>query len=219
MATTDASVVTRDAANSSAGALAQPAHPVDRIPRIRKVVTIVEEIREEAGQAPRLPLRRAAAVAVISNPFAGGFEPDLSPLITFSHGLGLLLGEQVAKALNGQAVESYGKAGIVGSNGEQEHANAALTSEFGDAFRKAIGGGDAWITSNTKVGPIGASIDVPLAYKDEIWVRSHYDTMEVRVPDAPRADEIAVIAVVASGGRINARVGGMTVAEARRRPS
>jgi hypothetical protein len=110
-------------------------------------------------------------------------------------------------------VESYGKGGLTGIAGEQEHANALLTSVFGDAFREAIGGGKAWIPSNTKIGATGASIDIPLAYKDELWVRSHYDTMEVRVPDAPLPHEIAVIAVVTSGGRLNARVGGLSRSE------
>lgn len=161
------------------------------------------------------PLRRVAACAVIRNPFAGrGFVADLSGLVDASGELGTQLGAEAAQLL-GAPVESYGKGGLVGADGEQEHVNAALTSVFGNAFRDAVGGGQAWITSVTKTGVPGCVVDVPLAYKDEVWVRSHYDALEVRVPDAPRADELVVIAAVASRGRINARVGGMTVEQAR----
>jgi hypothetical protein len=154
---------------------------------------------------------------VIENPYAGqGYVEDLSELIDASGAIGTMLGEEAARLL-GEPVESYGKAGLVGTGGEQEHVNATVTSVFGDAFREAIGGGDAWITSVTKPGTPGVVIDVPLAYKDEIWVRSHYDALEVRVPDAPHPDEIVVIAAVANRGRLNARVGGMSVDEARAR--
>jgi hypothetical protein len=181
---------------------------------IRKLWTQVEEIRLAGGrEADGEPLRKVAACAVVANPLAGqGFVVELSPLVSASAALGTLLGE-AAKALCGR-VESYGKAAIVGLDGEQEHGNAMLTSAFGDAFRAAIGGGAAWISSATKVATAGAVIDVPLAYKDEIWVRSHYDALEVRVPDAPLPGEIVVIAAVASRGRLNARLGGKTVADA-----
>jgi len=111
-------------------------------------------------------------------------------------------------------VESYGKGGLVGFAGEQEHVVACVTSVFGDALRIAVGGGRAWVSSATKSSAAGAQIDIPLAYKDEIWVRSHYDAMTITIPDAPRPDELVIIAAVATGGRLNARVGGMTVAEA-----
>jgi hypothetical protein len=184
---------------------------------IRKLWSQSEEIRTVAGTADDGgSLRRVAACAVIRNPFAGqGYVEDLTPLVRGSAALGELLGV-TALELCGQ-VQSYGKAAVAGTAGEQEHANAVLTSAFGDAFRKAIGGGAAWISSATKRAATGALIDVPLAYKDEIWVRSHYDALEVRVPDAPLPDEIVVIAAVANRGRINARLGGMSVADTQAR--
>lgn len=183
--------------------------------RVRKIWTILEETHLAAGVAdPAGPLRKAAAVAVISNPLASkGYLEDLSELIEASEELGTLLGERVRAGVGG-TVESYGKGGIAGTGGEQEHVNACLTSVFGDALRAAVGGGRAWISSTTKVGAPGAAIDIPLAFKDEIWVRSHYDAIEVRVPDAPAPDEILVIAAGANRGRLGARLGGMTVAEA-----
>jgi hypothetical protein len=111
-------------------------------------------------------------------------------------------------------VESYGKGGIVGINGDKEHANAALTSVFGNAFREAIGGGLAWISSIKKIGVAGTSIDIPLAFKDQVWVRSHYDAITVAIPDAPLPDEMVIFAAVANRGRIGARVGGMTKEQA-----
>ncbi|WP_340539299.1 amino acid synthesis family protein [Nocardioides sp. GXZ039] len=182
---------------------------------IRKVVSQVEETRSVAGRSDEGgPLRKVAVCAVVANPFAGqGYVEDLSAITDASAEIGTLLGQEAIRLLGG-APESYGKGGLVGTAGEQEHVNAAVTSIFGNALRDAVGGGKAWITSVTKPSGTDATIDVPLAYKDEVWVRSHYDAMTVHVPDAPHADELVVIAVVANRGRINARVGGMTVAEA-----
>ena len=182
---------------------------------IRKTYTHVEETRVVAGKADDGgALRKVAVCAVVSNPFAGrGFVADLSQIVEGSHEIGAFLGEEAIRFL-GEKPQSYGKAGVVGTDGEQEHINAALTSIFGNALRDAIGGGMAWITSVTKPASAGATIDIPLAFKDEIWVRSHYDAMTVHLPDAPHPDEMVVIAAVANRGRINARVGGMTVAEA-----
>lgn len=183
---------------------------------VRKTWSQVEEIRLAAGSSDaRGPLRKVAVCAVCTNPFAGqGYVDDLSPLVDTSAEVGTFLGTEAARLLDAP-VESYGKGGLVGTDGEQEHVNAALTSVFGNAFRDAVGGGKAWITSATKVAAPGAVVDVPLAFKDEIWVRSHYDALEVRIPDAPLPGELVIIAVVANRGRINARVGGLTVDEAR----
>lgn len=183
---------------------------------VRKVFSQVEEVRSSAGASDDGgPLRRVAVCAVVKNPYAGqGYVEDLSELIDASGEIGNMLGKEAARLL-GDPVESYGKAGLVGSAGEQEHVNAAVTSVFGNAFRDAIGGGEAWITSVTKPAAPGEIIDVPLAFKDEIWVRSHYDALAVRIPDAPHPDEIVVIAAVANRGRLNARVGGMTADEAK----
>lgn len=185
---------------------------------VRKVWYQVEEVYAAAGSTDdQGPLRKVAACAVIGNPYAGrGYVADLSQLVEGSKELGGYLGETALRLAGGE-VQSYGKAGLAGTAGEQEHANAALTSTFGNAFREALGGAEAWISSTTKMGAPGTVIDVPLAFKDELWVRSHYDTLEVRVPDAPLPDEIVVVAAVANRGRINARLGGMTREEAIRR--
>lgn len=182
---------------------------------VRKTWAQIEEVRSCAGQADDGgPLRKVAMCAVISNPLAGlGYVADLSSLVEASAQFGSELGAKAIELLDGP-VASYGKGAIAGSAGEQEHANAVLTSVFGNAFRDAVGGGRAWITSATKVGTPGSTIDIPLAYKDDIWVRSHYDAFEVRVPDAPLPDEILVIAAVTNRGRINARLGGRTLEQA-----
>jgi hypothetical protein len=178
--------------------------------RTRRSFVIVEERFEEAGRPADQRLRRVAAVAVVENPYAGRYVEDLRPMIDAS----VELGESVAKlalASFGQhEVQSYGKGGIVGLAGEQEHANALLTTAFANPIRAAIGGGDAWISSFTKRGGPGTLIDIPMNHKDEIYVRSHYDGMSVVLPDAPMPDEIAVIFCIANRGRLNARVGGLT---------
>ena len=182
--------------------------------RIRKLVMVVEDIREDGGRPVPRPVRKAAAVAVIANPFAGRFEEDLAPLVAMGEELGGILGQAAAAAL-GQPVESYGKAAVVGTDGEYEHAAALLHPSLGGPFRAAVGGGQAIIPSAKKLGGPGTAIDVPLHYKDAAFVRSHFDAMEVRVGDAPRADEIVVALAVAAGGRPHARVGGLTREEAR----
>jgi hypothetical protein len=187
---------------------------------VRRTFSQIEEIRSVAGRSDADgPLRKVAVCAVVTNPFADrGYVADLSEIVEGSRGIGTLLGEEAVRLLGG-APQSYGKGGVVGTGGEQEHVNAALTSTFGDALREAIGGGKAWITSVTKAGAPGTSIDVPLAFKDEIWVRSHYDAITVHLADAPGPDELVVIAAVANRGRLNARVGGLTVGEATARDS
>jgi Amino acid synthesis len=181
---------------------------------IRKVVTVVEEVRTEGGRSDGDPLRKAATAVVIHNPYAGrAFSEDLSELIEPSAELGRLVGERCAEAL-GAPVESHGKAVLVGTAGEQEHGNAVKTTTFGNPFREAFGGGKAWLPSTTKRCGPGASVDVPLCFKDEIWVRSHYDTITIFVPDAPAPDEIVLIGAVAARGRLNARLGGKSKEEA-----
>jgi hypothetical protein len=182
---------------------------------IRKLYTIIDETHTTLGIADEQgSLRRVAACAVIHNPYAGqGFTRDLSALIHPSRELGQLLGSLALRCLDAPA-ESYGKAAIVGIAGEQEHALACITSIFGNALRDVLGGARAWIPSNSKVGLPGTAIDVPLAFKDELWVRSHYDTMEVRIPDAPLPDEILVVVVLANRGRLHPRLGGLSKEEA-----
>jgi hypothetical protein len=182
---------------------------------IRKLITIREEVLTEGGRADAgAPLMKAAAIAVIANPYVGRpFADTLDELVAPSSAVGTLLGERAAAAL-GAPVESYGTAAAVGLFGEQEHATACITSMFGDAFREAIGGGRSPVSSVTKRCVAGETIDVPLAYKDEVWVGSHHDAITVRVPDGPAPEEIVIVAAVASRGRMHARLGGLTKEEA-----
>lgn len=182
--------------------------------KVRRTYAIAEERHEEAGRGATRPLRRVAAIAVVENPYAGRYVEDLKPMIDASVPLGRTMADLALAAFGQYEIQSYGKGGIVGVAGEQEHANALLTSVFANPIRDAIGGGDAWISSFTKKGGPGTLIDIPMNHKDDIWVRSHYDGMSVVLPDAPMPDEIAMIFCIASGGRLNARVGGRTHEEA-----
>jgi hypothetical protein len=183
--------------------------------RIRKIVTIVEEVFEEAGKEVTPPTRRAACLAVIANPYAGVCQNDLSALIDAGAELGELLSGRALVALGvpGGKVESYGKAAIVGEEGELEHAAALLHPKFGAPMRQVIGGGKALIPSAKKRAGAGATIDIPLGHKDAAFVRSHFDAMEVRIADAPRADEILVAAALTDSGRPLPRVGGLAVGD------
>jgi len=180
--------------------------------RIRKLATFVEEIRNEMGRAIDPPGRRAAAVAVIENPCAGKYVEDLSELIAIGEELGELLTQRAVAALGipGPSAESYGKAAAVGENGEIEHAAAILHPKLGTPVRKVLGKGAALIPSSKKRGGMGVVLDIPLGHKDAAYVRSHFDGMEVRINDAPRANEIMVAIAVANSGRPLARVGGLT---------
>ncbi len=177
--------------------------------KVRRTFLIIEERREEAGRVSNLPLRRVAAVAVVENPYAGRFVDDLAPMIEGSVTLGKVLGGLALSALGSHEVQSYGKGGIVGMNGEQEHANALLTTAFANPIRDMLGGGNAWISSFTKKAGPGTAIDIPMNHKDDVYVRSHYDGMTLALPDAPMPDEVAVIFCLANRGRLNARVGGL----------
>jgi hypothetical protein len=180
--------------------------------RIRKIVTFVEETHSELGKAVQPPTRRAAAAAVIENPFAGRFVEDLSELMEIGEELGALLAERaiVALGIAGPAAESYGKAAAVGENGELEHAAALLHPKMGTPVRKVLGKGAALIPSSKKRGGLGVSLDIPLGHKDAAFVRSHFDGMEIRINDAPRANEIIVAIAVTDSGRPLPRVGGLT---------
>ena len=182
---------------------------------IRKLLTVIEETRREAGQEINPPTRKAAAIAVIGNPYAGRFAGDLAELVAIGEMLGGLLGERAVRALGiqpGQA-HSYGKAAIVGEDGELEHAAAILHPKLGAPLREAVEKGAALVPSAKKRGGMGSAIDVPLGHKDAAFVRSHFDAMEVRVPDAPRRDEIVVAVVVTDSGRPLPRIGGLAVAD------
>jgi hypothetical protein len=183
--------------------------------RIRKIITVVEETRLEAERAIDPPTRRAAAIAVIVNPFAGCYVEDLAELIDIGEELGQLLGERAVKALgiDPTSVESYGKAAAVGENGELEHAAAILHPKLGAPLRKVLGKGAALIPSAKKRGGPGVTLDVPLGHKDAAFVRSHFDAMEVRIADAPAANEIMVAVAVTDSGRPLPRIGGLKVSE------
>ncbi|MET0509792.1 MAG: amino acid synthesis family protein [Burkholderiaceae bacterium] len=183
--------------------------------RIRKLQVTIDETRLEMGRPVEPPVRRAVAIAVIQNPFAGQYVEALDELAAIGEELGGLLGERCVAALGiapGQA-QSFGKAAIVGEDGELEHAAAILHPKLGAPLRKAVEKGAALVPSAKKRGTLGTTIDVPLGHKDAAFVRSHFDAIEARVTDAPRADEIVVAVAVTAGGRPLARVGGLTVQE------
>ncbi len=183
--------------------------------QIRKIIVQVDETRKEMGRTIDPPTRRALAMAVIDNPYAGSYSQNLDELIAIGEELGALLGQKCVQALGiapGQA-HSYGKAAIVGEAGELEHAAAILHPKLGAPLRLAVEKGAALVPSSKKRGGLGAAIDVPLGHKDAAFVRSHFDAMEARVSDAPRANEIVVAVVVTDSGRPLARIGGLQADE------
>jgi Amino acid synthesis len=180
--------------------------------KIRKIATFVEETRREMEREIFPPTRKAAAVAVIENPFAGKYVEDLSELTAIGEELGELLTARAVAALgiSGPTAESYGKAAAVGEDGELEHAAALLHPKLGAPVRRVLGKGAALIPSSKKCGGLGVVLDIPLGHKDAAFVRSHFDGMEVRLHDAPRAKEIMVAVAVTDSGRPLPRVGGLT---------
>lgn len=183
--------------------------------KIRKIIVQTDEVRVEMGRDVQPPVRKALAMAVIENPFAGRYVENLDELIAIGEELGGLLGARCVQALGiapGEA-HSYGKAAIVGEAGELEHAAAILHPKLGAPLRVAVEKGAALVPSSKKMGGLGTAIDVPLGHKDAAYVRSHFDAMEARVADAPRANEIVVAVVVTDSGRPLPRVGGLTASE------
>ncbi|WP_341235787.1 amino acid synthesis family protein [uncultured Sulfitobacter sp.] len=183
---------------------------------IRKIAVWVEETHREIGQVISPATRKAVAVAVIKNPFAGSYTEDLTPLMDIGAELGGLLGDKCVAALGIEPAqaESYGKAAMVGEGGELEHAAAILHPKLGAPLRVAVEKGAALVPSSKKMGGPGQVLDVPLGHKDAAYVRSHFDGIEVRLNDAPRADEIMVAVAVTDSGRPLPRVGGLTHADA-----
>jgi hypothetical protein len=182
---------------------------------IRKLVVQLDETRKEMGKTIEPPTRRAVAIAVIENPYAGRYSESLDELIAIGEELGALLGQKAVKALGiepGHA-QSYGKAAIVGEAGELEHAAAILHPKLGAPLRVAVEKGAALVPSAKKRGTLGTAIDVPLGHKDAAFVRSHFDAVEARVSDAPRANEIVVAVAVTDSGRPLPRIGGLQVSE------
>lgn len=166
-------------------------------------------VEENNAPAAEEPLRKVAVVAVVANPYAGRYVEDLKPMIDASAGIGQMMAERAIQAMGPYKANSYGKGGIVGTMGEQEHVNALLTTEFAEPLREAMGGAKAWISSMTKRGGPGSTIDIPFNHKDALYVRSFYDGITLTLHDAPLPDEIAIIAGLANRGRIGARVGGL----------
>ena len=179
--------------------------------KIRSWLTFSEEIHtNETGQpADGAPVRKLAIVCVLENPYAGRFSQDLSLLVKESPELGKEFGRRLKALAGDDRISSYGKACIVGVEGEYEHGNALVTTAFADPLRDAVGGGKAWISSSGKRGGPGTTIDVPLAHKDALYVRSHYDTMTITLHDAPMPKEIAILFCAATRGRLHARLGGL----------
>jgi len=184
--------------------------------KIRKIATWVEETHTEMGRPIAPPTRKAVAAAVIENPFAGQYVEDLSDLMDIGAELGGLLGARAVAALGIEPAqaESYGKAAMVGENGELEHAAAILHPKLGAPLRNSVEKAAALVPSSKKRGGPGQDLDVPLGHKDAAYVRSHFDGVEVRLNDAPRAGEILVAVAVTDSGRPLPRVGGLTHAEA-----
>ena len=183
--------------------------------KIRGWITFSEEIlaNETSQPADGEPVRKFALACVLENPYAGKFSEDLSLLIKPSPELGREFGRRLIALAGSHKIQSYGKACIVGVDGEYEHGNALLTTAFADPVRQAVGGGKAWIASSGKRGGPGTTIDIPLAHKDALYVRSHYDTMSLTLHDAPMPREIAVIFCAATRGRLHARLGGLKAGE------
>lgn len=185
--------------------------------KVRRQLLVTDEVFEVAGQKANPPLIRLSFIALVENPYIDQYVEDLSRMVKSSAKLGEAMATRVADAIKGRTVESYGKAGLVGLRGEQEHANALLTTAFANPFRKVIGEAPAWISSVTKVSSPGEPVDVPVNSIHDVYVRSHYDTVSLSIPGAPMPDEVAVIFCLVTRGRVGARVGGLTHAEAVKR--
>jgi Amino acid synthesis len=172
---------------------------------IRRLLIIKDKVAFEGGAPATAPVTRVAACAVIANPLAGIVTEDLSVLLPIGAELGEFLVREATAALQAPVI-GYGKGAIVGTSGDIEHAAAIIHPRMGKPVRAAIGGGQAIIPSNVKIGAAGAALDVPLGHKDDVWSFDHIDTMTIAVPGAPRPDEIVVVVVLADGGRPRPRV-------------
>lgn len=187
----------------------------DPKPQIRTIYTLVEETCIDGAKKLGVPTRKAACAVVFKNPYANIYQEDLSLLYAWSQELGELLTKRAVAALGiaPEAVQSYGKAAISGMAGEREHCAALMHPALGKPIRANVGGGKALLPSAKKLGGPGTAIDLPLGHKDAAFVRSHFDAMEVRIPDAPMDNELVLIVGVSDSGRPAPRVGGLTVDE------
>jgi hypothetical protein len=183
-------------------------------PKIRKFLTVVEEVFHEGGPVATVPLKRAAVIAVIENPFAGRYHEEIAGFMKDLEPLGVEMANRLVTVLGGDPalIEGYGKGAIVGQAGELEHG-ALWHVPGGYAMREVLGDAKAIVASTKKVGGPGTRLDVPVTHINASYVRSHFDAMEVGVPDGPRANELAVVLVMTTGARIHARVGGLKASE------
>lgn len=182
---------------------------------IRKWYLQIEDtLATDFGVAPDgEPLRKIMIAAAIHNPHAGKHVEDLNEAIRNSEALGIEFGRRIQEAAAGIPIESYGKACIIGLDGEYEQGNALLTTVMATPLREALGGALAWIPSTGKKGAAGVEVDIPLAHKDALYVRSHYDTMSVTFSDGPLRDEVIIAMAFATRGRLHARLGGIKASE------
>ena len=181
---------------------------------VRKIVVCAEETRHDGGPSLTNPVRKAWAAAVVRNPYAGRYEPDIMPMMEALKPLGLELSRRLIAALGGdaKAIDAYGKGVIIGAAGEIEHS-ALWHVPGGYAMRELLGRALAIVPSACKMGALGAALDLPIHHKDACYVRSHFDAMTVMIPDAPRADELVFALTMAVGGRPHARAGGLKAGE------
>jgi hypothetical protein len=193
--------------------LPSPEHPDHPVIDVRKIQLTIEEIWHERGPRAKTPRMRGAIAAVVKNPYAGGFAEDIMPMMDALKPLGYELAKRLIEALGGHGrIEAYGKGAIVGADGELEHG-ALWHVPGGYGMRELIEGSHAIVPSAKKVGGVGTAIDIPIHHRAAAYVRSHYDAMEVRVPDAPRGDEIVYVLAMTTGPRVHARVGGLKASE------
>ena len=179
---------------------------------IRKTTVVIDEVRQEAGREDGTPLRRVIMMAAITNPLIERFEPDLSRMMNFGADLGALLARRILKEFGDDPneIQGYGKGAIVGTHGEIEHGYALITRPFARPIRQAFGpNAVAWMTAAVKRGALGTSLDLPIASKQALYIRSHYDTVDVTMPDGPLPNEVVVVLAGTSRGRLHARIGGL----------
>lgn len=180
---------------------------------LRKTMIFIEDIYHENGPAPEQPRQRAAILALVANPFSGKYQTDLQVAMDDLKPLGLMMTDRLIEALGGlDGIDGYGKAAVAGENGELEHT-ALWHVPGGYAMRERLGEAKAIVPSSMKVGGTGTRIDIPLGHINAAYVRSHFDGMEVGVPDGPRANEILFALAMSKGPRIHNRMGGLDVAD------
>ncbi|MFM8746813.1 MAG: amino acid synthesis family protein [Aestuariivirga sp.] len=182
--------------------------------KVRKFLVAVEEIHHEGGPAAAVPPRRGAVLAVIENPYAGAYHADIQPFMDDLKPLGLAMARKLLAARGGdpKSIEGYGKGAIVGEAGELEHA-ALWHAPGGYAMRDVLGGAKAIVPSTKKVGGPGTRLDIPVTHVNASYVRSHFDAIEVGIPDAPKANEMVVALVMTTGPRVHARAGGLAASD------